>query len=138
MTNEEIRAAAKEEVVLRQSFMKVLFGKMNDRGVPEHLQQGLVDYLVSGLRPGDFLCAVLANDLQHSIRSRILRLDSVQPEEWTSNISMKDLHNLVLFLVWDVPADSWGSSERVRHWKGLNSQSTPQPPTTGGKGANHG
>lgn len=71
--------------------------------VPEHLRDGLARYLVHFIRPGDFLTAVLSNDLKEAVN----RSD----EE-----SRRGLVNLVQFLMWDVPGTCWGSPDRVAAW----------------------
>jgi hypothetical protein len=74
-----------------------------ERGVPEHLHEGLRRFLVDGILPGHFLRAVLENDLAQAF----LRSD---PE------SRAGLHSLVLFLHHDAPADAWGHTYNVRTW----------------------
>ena len=40
-----------------------LYESLKAANVPEHLHGGIVRYVVSGIKPGSFLCAVIANDL---------------------------------------------------------------------------
>lgn len=72
-------------------------------GVPDHLRGGLLLYLQHGILPGSFLQAVLINDLAQAV----LRAD---PE------ALFGLRAVVEFLLWNTPADSWGSRERVLAW----------------------
>lgn len=56
--------------------------------VPEHLRDGLVHYLVSRIRPGSFLCAVLADD------------------------AAEVLHRAAR----DLPVECWGSYDKIERW----------------------
>lgn len=71
--------------------------------VPAHLHGGLLDYLTARHPPGAFLTAVLANNLREAIR----RAD---PE------SRALIAEIVTFLWWFAPADSWGSVETMAAW----------------------
>lgn len=72
-------------------------------GVPGHLIDGLVLYLVEGISPGHFLTAVLENNLMAAMS----RADEV---------SRAGLFELCIFLYNDVPERAWGSPARVRAW----------------------
>lgn len=72
-------------------------------GIPGYMRPGLRSYLISGVRPGDFLCAVLENDL----KSAVQRADFVN-----ENL----LPNYVKFLYNFAPMTAWGSDELVRAW----------------------
>lgn len=75
-------------------------------GVPEHLHDGLVLYFSHRYQPGDFLLAVLRNDLTQAVN----RSDD------TDNLAA-----VVRFLVWNVPSVAWGSPEKVKSWlSGVN------------------
>lgn len=78
-------------------------GLLRRSDVPEHLQPGLVRYLGDGIRPGGFLCAVLANDLAGAVS----RADGD---------SAKGLVPLVRFLFDYAPVLAWGSTEAVENW----------------------
>ena len=69
--------------------------------VPVNLHQGLCNYLLLGIRPGDFLTAVLKNDLRDAV------CRSIDPSK---------LGPLVEWLNNAVPAPSWGSPQRVERW----------------------
>ncbi len=73
------------------------------REVPPQLHDGLVRYLVHRIRPGHFLSAVLASDMQEAMR----RAD---PE------CQRGLGSLLLFLLWVVPANCWGSYDALESW----------------------
>ena len=89
--------------------LDALVGKMDRRGVPNHLRYGLAGYILWSRPVGGFLTAVLSNDLEGTI----LRADTD---------SMVGLRQLVLFLHGEAPATSWGSPEKVERWKGTAGQ----------------
>lgn len=76
---------------------------LNACRVPDHLQGGLVRYLVYRIPPGHFLIAVLENDLREAMG----RAD----EE-----SRAGLFALVSFLYSYAPMSAWGSPELVESW----------------------
>lgn len=43
--------------------------QLAEHGVPEHTHEGIVRFLVHHVRPGEFLCSVLANDLVGAYRA---------------------------------------------------------------------
>ena len=73
------------------------------RGVPPHLRDGLVHYVLVGCPVGGFLTVVLENDLMESFG----RADGV---------SRAGLHNLLMWLSWDAPGNCHGSPEKVAAW----------------------
>lgn len=73
--------------------------------VPEHLADGLRDYIVDRIETGGFLRAVLENDL----REACARADEV---------SRAFLFDIVSFLYNEAPSTCWGSPERVAAWLG--------------------
>lgn len=77
--------------------------ELADCRVPEHCRPGLIDYLVEGRPPGDFLRAVLENDLKDACG----RAD---------HINLRALPEYVRFLYNHAPAPSWGSPEKVQQW----------------------
>lgn len=72
--------------------------------IPEHLHQGVIDYIELGLKPGAFLWCVLGNDLQGAI----LRADGR---------SVLGLRALVRWLCTHAPATSWGSEKKRDEWQ---------------------
>lgn len=73
------------------------------RDVPEHLHEGLIEYIVDGRPVGGFLQAVLENDLLEAFG----RAD---------HESAAGLQNLCAFLYNDAPSACFGSPEFVRAW----------------------
>lgn len=79
-------------------------------GVPAHLVPGLRRFIDEGQLPGDFLRAVLENDL----KATVARAD---PE------SLAGLRPLLVFMHCVLPAGCWGSPLRVSQWaKGVRAQ----------------
>lgn len=79
---------------------------MIERGrhlVPPHMWGAVERYMVNRIAPGNFLTALLSNDLMEAFG----RAD----DENTAN-----MRNWVLFLYNYVPRGSYGSPEAVREW----------------------
>jgi hypothetical protein len=75
-----------------------------DYGVPENLHGGLVRYIISGIRPGSFLCSVLANDLLFAV----CRADD--------NVTVESLRAVTRFLNTEAPQQCHGSHGLVADW----------------------
>lgn len=73
------------------------------RSVPEHLRGGLVRYILLGIRPGDFLQAVLENNLMESFG----RAD---------DISRAGLFHICLFLHNAAPIGCYRSKHHFDNW----------------------
>jgi hypothetical protein len=80
-----------------------LRNRLSEYVVPYRLREGLVEYLAARRPTGDFLKAVLSNDLQDAA----LRADAV---------SEHYLVPLVRVLVHCAPANAWGSPAIVTAW----------------------
>lgn len=68
--------------------------------IPEHMRSGARLYIEQGISPGGFLMAVLCNNLVDAFG----RADTINRQElfaWTA------------WLMWDIPANAWGSAEKV-------------------------
>ena len=72
-------------------------------GLPEHMQAGMVNYVLYG-RCGDFLTAVVSNDLMGALRKAD---DTNRNRLWDYG---NFLHNFA-------PPDCFGSPEIVKNWK---------------------
>jgi len=84
--------------------------RMEEKGIPVEMQGGLERYLFDRISPGHFLTAVLENNLREAFSRGDLENTRV-------------LRNYVLFLYNDVPANCWGSRERVTEWLGRKERS---------------
>jgi hypothetical protein len=84
--------------------------------IPCHMRGALDRYIGHGVPPGNFLTAVLCNDLREACG----RAD---------DINRVRLHDYLTFLYCDAPSDCWGSPAKFAAWVqrgGLNIQ-PPQP-----------
>ena len=84
--------------------------------VPPHLRNGMREYIQRGHVPGDFLQAVIANDLNDALS----RADE---------ISLVLLGVLTTWLYNDAPGGSWGSRGIMAAWSrlgGLEGRARPQ------------
>lgn len=89
-----------------------LWAALRDRGVPEHDWDGIVRHVMNGQATGDFLTAVMENNLTEAC----CRADS---------INRHALFEIVGVLYDYTPAGCWGSPEKVKAWRkkgGLNGQ----------------
>ena len=75
-------------------------------GIPDHMIGGLRRYIEHKVGPGDFLMAVLCNDLRRAC-------------ERADDTNIKLLVNYVRFLYNDAPSQCWGSAEKVKAWLAL-------------------
>lgn len=82
---------------------KLTASVFDEYNVPPYMQQGLLDWMNHGVRPGSFLCAVLENDLMEAVG----RADS------TNAMRLKDYAQ---FLYNGAPAECHGSKEKVSAW----------------------
>jgi hypothetical protein len=71
--------------------------------VPDHLHEGLVEYLADRRPTGRFLMAVLSNDL-------------IEAATRADPFNRAHLADIVLFLLNYAPANSFGSEQRVSDW----------------------
>lgn len=74
-------------------------------GVPGHLRAGLARYLRHGIRPGNFLTAVLENNLEGAI-------------QYGDEDSLAGLAGTVRWLHNNVPQGAWGTPAKVKAWCG--------------------
>jgi hypothetical protein len=78
--------------------------------IPLYMQDGLRRWIMDGIRPGGFLCAVLENNLKESF----MRADMT---------NKRCIDSYVEFLYTYAPSGCWGSKEKLASWeavKGLN------------------
>ena len=71
--------------------------------IPEHCREGLIRYVAHGLPPGNFLLAVLSNDLREAFACAD-RENSAAMGAWVG------------FLYNHCPGLCWGSPEKVKDW----------------------
>jgi hypothetical protein len=71
--------------------------------IPEHCRGGMRRYIEHGIYPGSFLEAVLCNDLVHAFQT-------------ADHINVAHMYDYVSFLYNEIPAQAWGSRERIDAW----------------------
>lgn len=77
--------------------------------IPEHMQDGLRRYITDGIPPGDFLQAVLMNDLKGAFSQ-------------ADHINRPRIYNFLMFLYNYAPSPCWGSREKYLAWMGDDEQ----------------
>ena len=80
--------------------------EMNEANIPARMQGGLARFIIDGVMPGNFLVAVLSNNLTRAVS----RADD-------ENLTL--LRNYVQFLYGHAPDSCWGSDAKVDAWRGL-------------------
>ncbi len=73
------------------------------RRVPSHIVDGFVLWVTHGLKPGQFVTAVLENNLANSF----LRADPT---------NRRAMLEIVTFVYEDLPLTCWGSKEKMKAW----------------------
>lgn len=73
------------------------------RLLPEGLRDGMRRYIEHGILPGDFLQAVLRNDLVDAV----LRADAT---------SAHTMYGIACFMNGEAPETCWGSREKMEAW----------------------
>ena len=77
--------------------------KMSEYGIPEYMHGAIIRYYENGIEPGDFLTAVINNDLTEAIG----RADDT------------NVNALKAYIMWfynQVPRGSWGRPHAVSDW----------------------
>lgn len=71
--------------------------------IPEHLWGGIIRYVIDGIRPGDFLCAVIRMDIEEALRRAFLTTRPAIP-------------TLTTWFLTEAPADCAGTPTAVDDW----------------------
>lgn len=71
--------------------------------LPKHIRSGMKRYIENKVKPGQFLCAVLSNDLQESFGQ-------------ADNINLYRMLDIVSFLYNEAPSGCYGSPKKVKDW----------------------
>lgn len=74
---------------------------------------GLERWVVNGIKPGDFLCALLRNDLKGAF-------------DRADERSVRNLRELVMYCYRHLPTACWGSAELFDAWKGIEAKADAQ------------
>lgn len=80
---------------------------LHECAIPEHMHGAVLRYLTDGIEPGDFLSAVLGNDLKGAVFG-------------ADYLNKAALCNWAEFVTWHMPSDSQGSRDKQSNWKGTN------------------
>ena len=75
----------------------------NYDNLPEHMRDGARNYVESGIPPGGFMRAIMANDF-------------LEAAGRADHINVEALKSWALFIYNDVPRECHGSYERVDAW----------------------
>ena len=89
---------------------------INYQRLPPHLQGGVVRYIEQGTPPGDFLTAVITNNLRLAVGH-------------ADDISLAALPEIVRFFHNESPSGCWGTPEKMKLWmkkKGAEAWRRPQ------------
>lgn len=79
------------------------FGAIDWEMCAPKLRGGLIRWVESGVYPGSFLRAVLANDLHEAVVH-------------ADRDSLAGIRSLVLFVYNELPSQAWGSAEKCKKW----------------------
>jgi hypothetical protein len=77
--------------------------KLIEYGVPSHMHEGIVRYVEQGIVPGDFLQAVINNDLKRACM-------------FADDHNKDRLHCFVMWFYNQAPSGCWGHENAVRDW----------------------
>jgi hypothetical protein len=86
--------------------VKILEGLARTR-IPEYMHDGILMYLLDGIPPGDFLAAVINNDLAEACRA-------------ADDTNIRVLVQYVRFFYNDAPALAWGRTGALDAWCALH------------------
>ena len=76
---------------------------LRDTSIPDYMHPAITDYVLRHRKPGDFLTAVLSNDLFKAVGQ-------------ADNDNLVALHDWVILIYNFTPSNCWGSPERVKEW----------------------
>ena len=88
----------------RNTYRTNLQKRLTQYQIPEHMHHGVIDYVTDGHPVGNFLGALLSNDL----RSTFNHADDYNKER---------ISNWIAFLWNCVPSACWGSPNAVAKWQ---------------------
>ena len=72
--------------------------------LPEHIRGGTQRWIEHGVPPGDFLIAVICNQLKQSFM-------------WADDINRFRMFDIVSFFYNEAPSECHGSEERMKKWQ---------------------
>lgn len=78
---------------------------LRHHGVPAHLHEGIIAYVVDGVPTGDFLRACFENNFVDAVCRQV-------------GLTAEDLKLIAKWIYNEAPARSWGSPGVVKTWRG--------------------
>ena len=81
--------------------------------IPAYMHDSIVAYIMEGVRPGDFLTAVLQNDLCAAVN----RADAD---------NHRALRSWATFLYNEIPSQAWGSEQNFESWIASHNKSASE------------
>lgn len=82
--------------------------------VPEHIHDAIIRYIEDGYEPGDFLKAVICNNL----------IDACAHADW---INRHRIFEIVGWFYNHAPSPCWGSEENYRNWIAMKRRERSAP-----------
>ena len=77
--------------------------RLNNLYIPDDMIDAIKLYIYHGINPGDFLTAVISNDLRVALRKG-------------SNENIANLPAFLAYFYNEAPENCWGSQEKMRRW----------------------
>lgn len=77
--------------------------KMTEYGIPDYMQGGIVRYYENGIPPGDFLTAVINNNLKEAFGH-------------ADDVNVNCLKAYVMWFYNEAPSGSWGYAGAAKDW----------------------
>jgi hypothetical protein len=74
-----------------------------DRSIPEHMREGVENYLLHGIEPGGFMRSVICNDLMGAANK-------------ADHVNRQELGHIARWIVLEFPPGSFGSVNRYQDW----------------------
>lgn len=100
MTNTRSTSVVRAPTEIEEALMTF---RVRGLAIPGNLHAGIANYIDRGVEPGDFLRAVIQNNLKDSI-------------QYCSS-DFEVIKDLVCFLYNEFPSLAWGSKERYDSWR---------------------
>ena len=77
--------------------------KFRDFYIPDRMMESIKRYIEHGIKPGDFLSAIISNDLREAVG----RADDE---------NIKNIPAYVSYFYMEAPASCWGSFKNMQNW----------------------
>lgn len=80
-----------------------IFYKVRDFSIPDYMAGGIKRYIEDGIPPGDFLSAIITNDL----RTAVFHAD---------DYNIRNIPAYIFYFYNEVPSTCWGSVKSMSDW----------------------